>query len=66
MPMTAYWGFPDPAVFEGNDAEERAYFADVLEMIKRHLEIFVNFPFNATNRLSLQSKLDELAQDGSS
>ena len=60
QPMTAHWGFPDPAAFEGADAEKRAYFADVFRMINQRLEIFVNLPFDALDRLTLKKRLDEM------
>ena len=63
QPMTAHWGFPDPAAFEGGDAEKRAYFADVFRMINQRLEIFVNLPIEALDRLALQKKLDEMGRD---
>ena len=59
-PMTAHGGFPDPAAFDGKDAEQRAYFADVFRMITQRLEIFVNLPFESLDRLSLQKSLEEL------
>lgn len=62
QPMTAHWGFPDPAAFEGKEAEKRTCFADVFRMINRRLEIFVSLPFEALDRLALQKKLNELAE----
>jgi len=62
QPVTAHWGFPDPAAFEGREAQTRACFADVFRMISRRLEIFVNLPLDALDPLSLQQKLNQLGE----
>lgn len=60
QPMTAHWGFPDPSAVQGSEAERHAFAADVYRMIHRRLEIFVNLPFRALDRLSLKRRLDEI------
>ena len=62
QPMTAHWGFPDPAEFKGGEAETQAYFAEVYGQIERRLEIFVSLPMSTLGRLALQRRLDELGQ----
>lgn len=62
QPVTAHWGFPDPASFEGSEAERRAEFADVYGQIHNRISIFVNLPIASLDRLSLQRRLDELGQ----
>ena len=59
-PMTAFWGVPDPAKFEGAEAEKRAHFADIYGRIHNRLDIFVNLPINALDKLGLQKKLDAM------
>ncbi|MFM9843509.1 MAG: arsenate reductase ArsC [Dongiaceae bacterium] len=62
QPMTAHWGFPDPAHFEGAEPEKRALFADVYGQIHNRLSIFVSLPLSSLDRLSLKKRLDELGQ----
>ena len=62
QPMTAHWGFPDPAGFDGSEAETRAMFADVYGQIERRLEIFVSLPIDALDRLSLEKRVRELGR----
>jgi protein-tyrosine-phosphatase len=62
QPMTAHWGFPDPAQFQGTEAEKRALFADVYGQIHNRLSIFVSLPLASLDRLSLKKRLDELGQ----
>lgn len=60
QPMTAHWGFPDPAMATGSEAERRAVFADVYGQIANRVSLFMNLPFDALNRLTLQRRLDEM------
>jgi protein-tyrosine-phosphatase len=62
QPMTAHWGFPDPAAFVGSEAETRAEFADVFRMIDTRIGIFVSLPIASLDRLSLQKRLDAIGQ----
>jgi protein-tyrosine-phosphatase len=63
-PMTAHWGFPDPAAFVGPETQKRALFAEVFGMIGRRIGIFVNLPIASLDRLSLQQRLDALGASG--
>lgn len=60
QPMSAHWGFPDPAAYEGSDTEKAAFFMDVFGQIHNRLDIFVNLPMASLDRLSLQKRLDEI------
>ncbi len=63
QPMTAHWPFPDPAAFEGSEAEKRAFVADVFRQIHNRIGIFVNLPIASLDKLSLQARLDDLGGD---
>lgn len=60
QPMTAHWGYPDPAGFTGTTAERAAFIADIYRQIERRLEIFVSLPMRSLDRLALQSRLDAI------
>jgi len=60
QPMTAHWPFPDPAAFEGSEAEHRALFAEVYGMLQRRISVFVNLPLTSLDRLTLQKRLDDI------
>jgi protein-tyrosine-phosphatase len=62
QPMTAHWGFPDPAAFKGAESEKRALFADVYGQIHNRISIFVSLPIVALDRLTLQKRLDEIGR----
>ncbi len=62
QPVTAHWGFPDPAAFKGDEAETQAEFADVYQMIHARIEPFVNLPIATLDRMALQRRVDEMGQ----
>lgn len=62
QPMTAHWGFQDPAAFEGPEVEQRALFLEVFKQINFRISIFVNLPMQSLDKLSLQTRLDEIGQ----
>jgi protein-tyrosine-phosphatase len=62
QPMTAHWGFPDPAAFEGTETETRAFFAQVYGQIERRIEIFLNLPLEALDRMSLQREVRAIGE----
>jgi arsenate reductase len=66
QPMTAHWGFPDPAAVIGSEADIRAAFAATFKQIRTRLMVFKELPIAALERLSLQRELDELARDTAS
>lgn len=62
QPMTAHWGFPDPAAVIGSEAGKRAAFAATFKQIRTRLMSFKELPIAALDRLSLQRKLEDLAR----
>ncbi len=65
QPMTAHWGVPDPAAFEGNQAETAVAFADAYRMLANRTDLFVNLPIRSLDRLSLQKRLDRIGNAAS-
>lgn len=61
-PMTAHWGFPDPAEARGNEAEIRLAFADVYRELAKRLEILASLPIEQLDRPALQNRLRELGR----
>lgn len=61
-PVTAHWGFPDPASATGSDAEKAAVTAEVFRQIERRLNAFMSLPIASLDRLALKQQLDALGQ----
>lgn len=60
QPMSAHWGLPDPALFEGSGAERAVVFADAYRMLANRIELFANLPMRSLDKLSLQKRLDQI------
>ncbi|MCW0210560.1 MAG: arsenate reductase ArsC [Achromobacter sp.] len=57
QPMTAHWGIPDPAAYEGTEGERRKAFQDAARVLKRRLELFLSLPIDRLDAMSLQTEL---------
>jgi arsenate reductase len=62
QPVTADWGFADPAAVEGTKEQKLAAFARTYREISQRIRIFLNLPFEKLDHLSLQQHLDEMGQ----
>jgi len=65
QPVTAHWPFPDPAAFDGSEAEHHALFVKVYGMIEKRINSFVNLPVSSLDKHTLQIRLEEIGQDTS-
>jgi protein-tyrosine-phosphatase len=50
-PVTAHWGFPDPAAVEGTEETKRKAFVETLRMLRLRLDSFIQLPVPALDRL---------------
>ncbi len=62
QPVTAHWGLPDPVKVTGTDAEKSLAFAATYGQMLRRVQAFVSLPLEALDRLSLQTRLDDIGQ----
>jgi len=53
---------PDLAAAQGSPAEVALAFADTYRMMNNRITLFMNLPMAALDKLSLQSRLDEIGQ----
>ncbi|GAB2899826.1 arsenate reductase ArsC [Paralcaligenes sp. KSB-10] len=61
-PMTAHWGFEDPAAFEGSDEEKRKFFNKVFRQIMARVSQFVNLPLHVLDRNAIQKEMRAIGQ----
>ena len=60
--MTAHWGVPDPAAFDGpEDAQRSVFFRTYLELHRR-IELFTCLPIDALDRLALAARLEAIGK----
>jgi protein-tyrosine-phosphatase len=62
QPITAHWGFPDPAAFDGSDVEKRVQFADVFRQIENRIKIFCALPIERLSRLAIQHEVTRMGE----
>jgi arsenate reductase len=62
QPITAHWGFPDPAAVEGTDEEKRAAFAQVLRQMRNRVQLFLNLPLETLDSMAIEKKMRHIGQ----
>lgn len=62
QPITAHWGFQDPAAVEGSDAIKKAAFARVAREIKNRLDIFLSLPLDKLEHLAIKKNVEEIGK----
>jgi arsenate reductase (thioredoxin) len=61
-PMTAHWGFEDPAAFQGSDEEKRHFFEKIFRQIMSRVQLFVNLPFNVLDHQSTKREVNAIGE----
>lgn len=54
QPMTAHWGFPDPSLVQGTDLEKKTAFVEVMNGLKKRVDILAAMPLEKLDSLSLK------------
>jgi arsenate reductase len=62
QPITAHWGLPDPAAFDGPPEEQRGAFRRAYLVLERRVELLTNLNVEALDRLSLRSQLETIGK----
>ena len=62
QPATAHWGYPDPSLVEGSDAQKLEAFLNTLHHMKRRMELLVSLPEASVSKLMLQDAARGLAK----
>jgi len=63
QPVTAHWGFPDPAAVEGSDEVKRAAFAQTLRQIKTRVQLFLSLPLETLDRMTIESRMKAIGRE---
>jgi arsenate reductase len=62
QPVTAHWGFPDPAAVMGTDDEKRAAFALTLRQMRNRVQLFISLPLETLDSLAIENKMRDLGK----
>jgi protein-tyrosine-phosphatase len=54
QPVNAHWGFPDPSQVSGTDMEKRAAFNQVMNGLKKRIDILASMPLDKLDSMSLK------------
>ena len=61
-PLTAHWGFEDPAAVEGSDEQKRQAFQKIFRQILTRVQIFVNLPLHVLDKNTIKREIDTIGQ----
>ncbi len=53
-PSTAHWGFTDPSQVKGTDLEKKAAFTDVMNGLKKRIDLLASMPLETLDSMSLK------------
>lgn len=56
-PVTAHWGFEDPAAVEGSDQQKRAAFDRIFRQIAARMQALVDIPIDALDQAALRQEI---------
>jgi arsenate reductase (thioredoxin) len=62
-PVTAHWGFADPAALHGSDEEKRAKFREVYESILARIRQFMSLPSSAFEPGAIRENIRALGRE---
>ena len=57
QPISAHWGFEDPAAMEGTDSEKRRAFDKTFRHIMNRVRLFVNLPLKTLDQTAIKREL---------
>jgi arsenate reductase len=64
QPITAHWGFPDPAAVTSSPEAQQAAFTKTFHELSKRIQIFLALPLEKIDHMSLQKQLRDLHNSG--
>ncbi|WP_454696737.1 arsenate reductase ArsC [Achromobacter aegrifaciens] len=62
QPISAHWGFEDPAAAEGTDEQKRRVFEKIFRQISARINIFANLPIAALDKAAIHRELKQIGE----
>lgn len=62
QPMTAHWGVPDPAAFEGADDEKARVFMATAVTLKRRIELMLSLPIERLDAMAIRREISAIGK----
>jgi arsenate reductase (thioredoxin) len=63
QPMTAHWGVPDPAAFQGTPEQIEKAFRDAFMILDRRINLFLCLPLSSIDKLALKREIDRIGHE---
>jgi arsenate reductase len=63
QPMTAHWGVPDPAAFQGTPEQIEKAFRDAFMILDRRINLFLCLPLSSIDKLALKKEIDRIGHE---
>jgi arsenate reductase len=60
--MTAHWGVPDPAAFEGTHEEKARVFMSTAVTLKRRIELMLSLPIKSLDSMAIQREITDIGK----
>ena len=60
QPISAHWGVPDPAAFEGPDDRKAKVFLDTALALRKRIELMLALPLERLDRLAMQRQVKDI------
>ena len=61
-PVTAHWGFEDPAAVEGSDEEKQQAFQKIFQFISNRVRLFSNLSLNKLDNMAIKREMDTIGE----
>jgi len=62
QPITAHWGFADPAAVEGTDDEKRRAFQRTMQQIRNRVQLFLGLPIETLDRIKIEFAMRKIGE----
>jgi len=62
QPITAHWGFEDPAAYVGTDEEKRRKFQEIFRFMTNRIQLFANLPLTSLDKFAIKREMDNIGQ----
>ncbi|MGH8616668.1 MAG: arsenate reductase ArsC [Burkholderiales bacterium] len=62
QPVSAHWGFRDPAAVTGSDEDKRAVFSQVFHQIGTRVRLFLDLPVEKLDRIAIARAVTDLGK----
>lgn len=64
QPISAHWGFEDPAAAEGTDDQKRRVFDQTFRHMMNRVRLFVNLPLTMLDQTAIKRELSNIGKAG--